>query len=67
MGALYSVHSSRLLSHFCILEQAVDVQPTEKIDFDKLPFVKAGAKYVLASCLHLSRHKARCVLGKPPS
>lgn len=54
MGALYSVHSSRLLSHFCILERAVEVQPTDKIDFEKLPFVQARERYGPAQDILLS-------------
>lgn len=38
MGALYSVHSLRLLSHFCIQEHSIAVHPLERIDFDSLPF-----------------------------
>jgi hypothetical protein len=37
MGALYSVHSLGLLSHFYIQEHAVTLDPSRKISFSSLP------------------------------
>jgi len=37
MGALYSVHTLRLLSHLCIQEHAVTLDPSRRISFGSLP------------------------------
>ena len=38
MGALYSVNTLQLLSHFCIQEHQTVLDPAEEINFATLPF-----------------------------
>jgi len=44
LGALYSVHSLQLLSHFCIQEHAVTVDPSRRISFSTLPSKKPKSR-----------------------
>ena len=45
LGALYSVQTLKLLSHFCIQEHTVTVEPERRISFSTLPSKQPKARY----------------------
>ena len=44
LGALYSVQTLKLLSHFCIQEHSVTVEPERRISFSTLPSKQPKAR-----------------------